>query len=227
MASLVGGVIGGVIGGVVGAAVWAGVSYATGYEIGWIAWGIGGLVGLGVAWGDKGASGHLAGIVAVIISLCAILAGKYAAVQFVIDKHLTADSLAGEMTAAIETDEFMRSYVADRVVEKYEAAGKPVNWPEGMSVEEATVEAEYPPDVWADATARWEAMSDSERGDYRQQVRDTMTADLAQAISGFRGDMIAEGFKQSFSAMDVIFFLLAVVTAFKIASSRTVANAEA
>ena len=41
------GIIGGALGGLIGAVIWAGISYFTGYEIGWIAWGVGGMVGLG------------------------------------------------------------------------------------------------------------------------------------------------------------------------------------
>lgn len=41
----------GLVGGLVGAAGWAGVARLTGYEIGWFAWGVGGLVGYTVALG--------------------------------------------------------------------------------------------------------------------------------------------------------------------------------
>ena len=43
----------GLIGGAIGAAVWAGVVAVTQYEIGWIAWGVGGLVGYAVAAGNS------------------------------------------------------------------------------------------------------------------------------------------------------------------------------
>ena len=40
--------LGGLVGGAIGAAIWAGIVYAIHVEIGWLAWGVGALVGLGV-----------------------------------------------------------------------------------------------------------------------------------------------------------------------------------
>ena len=47
--------LGGALGALVGACIWAAVSWATHLEIGWVAWGIGCLVGAGaVAMGGRG-----------------------------------------------------------------------------------------------------------------------------------------------------------------------------
>lgn len=40
--------VAGAIGGAIGAAIWVAVGYLTSYEVGWIAWGIGVLVGIAV-----------------------------------------------------------------------------------------------------------------------------------------------------------------------------------
>lgn len=69
-------ILGGSIGGVLGMLAWGGIIYAADREIGWVAWGIGALVGfgVGVTAGDNG--GELSGIIAVVISLLSIFAGK-------------------------------------------------------------------------------------------------------------------------------------------------------
>ncbi|MEJ2510629.1 MAG: hypothetical protein P8Y72_03430 [Anaerolineales bacterium] len=48
------GIIGGAIGGLLGAVVWAAVTYLTEYQIGWLALGVGYLVGIGVRLLGKG-----------------------------------------------------------------------------------------------------------------------------------------------------------------------------
>lgn len=69
-------IIGGLVGGVLGTLAWGGIIYASESEIAWVAWGIGATVGFGVAVaaGDNG--GELSGIIAVVISLLSIFAGK-------------------------------------------------------------------------------------------------------------------------------------------------------
>jgi hypothetical protein len=68
------GIFAGIIAGIAGALVWAIVAYFTGFEIGWLAWGVGALVGAAVAWGSEGT--QTTGVVAVIITVIAIIAGK-------------------------------------------------------------------------------------------------------------------------------------------------------
>ena len=54
---MIGPVIGGIFGGMVGVFIWVEVGYFTHYEVGWIAWGVGFLVGFGVrsppTWAEK------------------------------------------------------------------------------------------------------------------------------------------------------------------------------
>ncbi|HSG72044.1 MAG TPA: hypothetical protein VLA12_16620 [Planctomycetaceae bacterium] len=69
-------IVGGSIAGVLGALAWGGIIYATEREIGWIAWGVGAVVGFGVAVTAQGNAGELSGIIAVVISLLSIFAGK-------------------------------------------------------------------------------------------------------------------------------------------------------
>ncbi|NOZ39633.1 MAG: hypothetical protein GXP24_05340, partial [Planctomycetes bacterium] len=63
-------IISGAIAGAVGAAIWAAVAYFANLEIGYIAWGIGGLVGVAVAATGKNTT--LAGVVAVLITIASL-----------------------------------------------------------------------------------------------------------------------------------------------------------
>jgi len=64
------------VGAAIGAAVWYGVAVATEYEIGWIAWGLGVLAGIGMVWGS-GEENDLTGIMAAVIACLGILLAKY------------------------------------------------------------------------------------------------------------------------------------------------------
>ncbi len=221
---LIGAIIGGVIAGAIGGAIWAGIAYGTGYEIGWIAWIIGGMVGFGVAAGGK-MGGPIAGGVAVIITIASLLGGKYAAVELTLNKEFDAGAIADEILEDMTTEQVV-SYIADQVHEERTAAGETFQWPDGVDPSAATKASEYPPEIWADAQTRWKAMSPSDRATYREELQDSMRADMEAAMTMFRGEIAKEGFLQSFGLFDIVFFGLAIVTAFKIAASGTIADAE-
>ena len=213
-------IAGGVVAGGIGAAAWAVIARVTGMEIGWIAWGVGLLVGLGVAIGNKGEGSPAAGAVAAVIAVLAVVAGKYTMVQLVLPD---ADEIVAQAMYDLDDDEFVVSYLADEVVAEFEASGKPVNWPEDIVVATASAEADYPTDVWAEAVIRWDAMSTDEREGYRAQLKEkiAVNADI------FRSSIAAVGFTQTFGLMDVIFFGLAVLTAFRIGRSGSLKESEA
>lgn len=224
--NLIGGLIGGAIAGVIGAAVWCGISYGTGYEIGFIAWGIGAVVGFGVAAGGKG-EGATPGILAVALAVASILGGRYAAIQMIVNKELGSDTeLVDEAVATLDDPEVLTSYIADEVVIEYEEAGKAVNWPAGVDPMDAYEEWQYPKDVWVDAKNRWQAMSQQEREEYRDYVEQDIRQNAAVGIEMFRDMAAKEGFAASFDWMDILFFGLAIVTAFKIAGSGRIGEAE-
>ena len=69
------GTIYGLIAALVGAAVWAGVTIATEYQIGWMAVGIGFLVGIAVRAGGKGID-QVFGVVGAVMSLVGCVLGN-------------------------------------------------------------------------------------------------------------------------------------------------------
>ena len=80
------GIVGGIIGAVIGAAAWAVVTVVTGFQIGWMAVGVGFLVGYGVRVMGKGISKQF-GIVGAILSLAGCLAGNLFSVCAMVSKH--------------------------------------------------------------------------------------------------------------------------------------------
>ncbi len=204
------GLVAGVAAGIGGAVVWALIAYFTGYEIGWIAWGIGAAVGAGVAWGSTGSPAM--GITAVVISVLAILAGKFITVEIILAKELKAANQ--DMNQQVLNEEYVISWLADGVVAVYQEKQIPVNWPEGVNPENAASQADYPADVWQAAASKWNSMSAEEKEEYRENVRQQAEVNIAEYAS----EMRKEGFIGSFGIIDIVFFLLAIATAYKIGS---------
>ena len=216
--NLVGGFIGGTIGGLIGASAWAGIAYLTGYEVGWIAWGVGLLVGVGFAAGAK-QGGPVAGAGAVVIAALSLIAGKYAAIELMLSHELgDLSEISASVLEGLQDDQQAIGYLADRIVAKLEEGGQPVAWPELDHVDEHTpIQALYPADVWQEASRVWTGMSPDEQQSFREQA-----ADSAQAsFSEIRDAMAAEGFFMSFGFMDILFFGLAIAAAYKIAYSAS------
>lgn len=69
------GILGGLLGAVVGAAIWAAVTVITDYQIGWMAIGVGFLVGKSVCFFGKGVDSHLR-IIGALLSLFGCLLGN-------------------------------------------------------------------------------------------------------------------------------------------------------
>ncbi len=212
------GVLGGLIAGAIGAAVWAGVASCTGYEIGWIAWGVGALVGLGYARAARGV-GRFPGIAAAVIAFGSIMAGKYLALQLIIDEELTSGvETMRELLGSHGDQELLISLVADEIVDERYESDAPVHWPGGVEPDEPVNEEDYPLDVWREATGRWNAMSAADREDFSA----SWVSEVGEYYSGLGG----RPFLESFGPLDIGFCLLAIATAYKIASSATAAVPE-
>jgi len=219
--------VGGAIAGLIGAAIWAAIGYFTGLEIGWIAWGIGMLVGIGVrvvgsqeiASFDKtqrkmvrsrvGAEGPLPGMVAAVLAVVSVLAGKYALV------HLFLSAPAASLEDYLE-DETMISSIADEVVFEHESQGRAVSWPAGVSPEDAYERADYPPAIWTEAESRWNALPKEERASLKKAQAEL----IGMAIGNMEGAESAV-FLSSFGVFDLLWFGLAAATAFKLGASAS------
>jgi phosphate/sulfate permease len=87
-----------IAGAVVGAALWALIAVATNYEVGYVAWAVGGLVGGATAM--AGGRGTTSGMVCAGLAVAAILAGKVATVEIAGFSKLR-ENLAPHVTEAL------------------------------------------------------------------------------------------------------------------------------
>ncbi len=209
--NLVQAVLGGGIAALVGAVVWAALFYYGDLEHGALAWGIGGLVGFGVALSSRGGD-IKTGVIAVLFSVVSILGGKYAAVYFTVDQALSTESIV----ASFEDEEFVISFIADEIAYEKQEAGEALDWPAAADLENPESAKDYPVDVWSEAGQFWGQMSDQEQEEFRQAQLEAAQTNVA----AMKDTYIAEGFKASFGVLDILFFGLAVFTAFQIGSSK-------
>jgi predicted Zn finger-like uncharacterized protein len=70
------------IGAMIGAGIWMAIIVGTGLESGYIAWGLGAAAGIGMALGHEDDDGTTAGIIAAVMSIVGILAGKLGAYEY-------------------------------------------------------------------------------------------------------------------------------------------------
>lgn len=105
-------------------------------------------------------------------------------------------------------------FLADQLVEEYENAGKTLTWPEGFDVDTATQPEEYPADLWQDVEARWATMTPDHQEQFRQAHIDVVMSEIAVA----HGEADAAAFTESFNYFDLIFGVLATLTAFRLGS---------
>jgi hypothetical protein len=88
--------VGAAIGGGIGAAIWAAIAYFTGFEVGYVAWAVGGLTGAGCSIGARGYAGNMSGLVAAATALVAIALGKYIAGTMILQSLGFANMPASE-----------------------------------------------------------------------------------------------------------------------------------
>lgn len=192
-------IIGGAFGGVIGAIIWALVVHSTGWEIGWIAIGVGALVGLGVRAAAKEDADVASGVTAIVVACAAIVGGKYLTVHLAVEKHVSSP---------VYTDEYLTSCLADEIVAEREDAGEEVRWPEGADLENPIAEKDFPPQIWAMAHTRWEGMDAQGRAAYR--------AFCESNFEEFKGGLRAYLFKRSFGVFGLIWMVIAGAAAFKL-----------
>ncbi|MEM6333100.1 MAG: hypothetical protein AAF823_07150 [Planctomycetota bacterium] len=195
--------------GVVGAAVWAALVLFLNIEIGWIAIGIGAAVGAAVGWGYAEKASPASGLAAVAIAFVSIAAGKYAAVEILLQQDLAVNPAITTIT-----EEYAISYYADDVADEWMGEGKQVNWPDHDGYPDE--EADYPADVWAEAVSRWDAETGETRADFIARLEQSDIVDLDEVRSAW--------FASTFGFMDILFFGLGGYAAFSL-GARNIAEA--
>jgi len=206
----------GIITGLVGAGVWAALGYYANLEVGYVAWGIGLLVGLAVA--ATGKTGVTQGILAVIITTVSIAGGKLATVQMQLSSEgFSTDSIMEELRA--EGDNFLIRTFADEEVIQRLSQGEQIIWPSGMTFDDAYEPQHYPAEIWDAAQIRWEALSAQEQQNQLAQILSQTETNISGATSEIR----TEALLGNFGLMDLVFYGLAIATAWRTTSRERVA----
>lgn len=204
--------IGGMVGGAAGIAVWVAVGYFAQYEIGWIAWGIGFVVGAGVRYGaylgDEEES-ETQGMVAGALAVGSIVLAKYILFCMLVGNVDTAG--IQEAVDSIRFDEeAMVASAADEIAGEMIDGGQSIEWPAGMNYEDASRQADYPAEIWQQAQERWNALPEVKKQEQKRQ-----RLELASALSEMaKASNI--GFTDFFSPWDALWFGLAAITAYKL-----------
>jgi hypothetical protein len=195
-------VLAGVLFGVLAAVVWALVVYFTGYEIGWVAWGVGALVGYAVSRSAHEPDAAL-GPTAAALAVASLLLAKVLIIEFAAPSAVTAEVLKNRETVAA-------MFLVDMRLHK------------SFSPElEASVEQ---------LEDRPGSLSDAQRFQLQQQIQAEALQRAAGATRAERERVVragvdrmldAMGFfgmaKLSFSGWDLLWFGLAISSAFKVA----------
>jgi predicted Zn finger-like uncharacterized protein len=212
---ILGWIAGGCVGGLVGGGIWAAIGHFTGVEIGWIAWGVGFVVGLGVRIGAGENYGIAPGGTAAGIAIATILIAKLFVANSQVEhmKVLLSDVKGQEQIV-------MHSLAMD-VVGEYEAQGKQLVWPrrgygkykETMSAETAEEPEDFPPEVWTEAETRWAAIPEDQKKATLEIA--SIGGNAMLEVAGFSA--VVEIWKDNLKRpVNILFFILAAVSAFKL-----------
>ena len=217
--TLLRGTIFSLIGAMLGAFVWVVVALFFGLSIGWIAWGLGALAGVGMSLGHEDDDGTVAGIIAGVCALFGLLAAKGVIFGIVMLPLLMTDFV--ESGAVWEVDEnsdmeFVRAGLANHLMTEQLGGVDAIEEMDDETYVQLSEEA------LQQAEDRVAAMSDEEVVVAFNEQQQRVLSDLREMEDEYKkeagiGD--APGFFATmFGPIDGIFILLALATAFKIGS---------
>lgn len=113
-------------------------------------------------------------------------------------------------------------YLADDVCSERINAGETIDWPDGHTFETAVRQAHYPEDIWSEAVGRWEEFTPVEQDQFVAGVRQEQEARFNAMATGLQPTV----FFQSFEPFDILWAILALVSAFQIAGARGAGSSE-
>ncbi len=203
--------VAGLVGAGIGAAVWVAIGYFAEYEVGYIAWGIGLLAGIGVRVGAGDTDGVGPGVAAVGAAVFSILVAKYLVISLSMN---AAFADVGDIDSGPISQEESISMIAYEVANEVGSEG--LAWPEDDAVyDDDDLANDFPPGIWEKAEERWDGMSPTEQTAKIEKIK----ADQKEFADQFAGQLKAQIFQQSFSPFDLLWFGLAAFTAFKVGSN--------
>lgn len=195
---------GGLLGGGIGAVLWVIVARLTGYHVGFVAWGVGFLAGLGVMIGSRAQGGVGYGLLASAIALVCIMGGKYAEASLEVERMAAEHAHVDESNAV----EYLRAVISDEMNEAGTLSD--ADW-ERMGEDDA-----WPSRVQEAAEARWAAMGETERAAFIER----RAGENAAQANEYRGVATFVLFLVSFGLWGFLWTGLAVASAYKLGSAK-------
>jgi len=211
-------IFGSFAGAMLGAVIWAGIVYATGLEIGWAAWGVGVLAGLGVIVfaGERGT--HL-GLIAAGMAILGLLVGKLLSFQWVVVPEATKMVMTmadGQINQMLQMPEVMFNIGCAKMVEEGKFSE---DYSRLLIRTEATndIPEDKREDIQRDRQAVLDYLASWPIRDKREYVK----AKLEEGVRKFTKEMVkhtsyVQLLKESMSYWDILWILLAVGSAFKL-----------
>ena len=211
-------IVGALVAGIVGAIVWAVIAWQTNFEIGYLAWGIGALIGFIAV--RLGARGMATAVACAAIALLSIFAGKMITVYLTFDQavldEVTSSALSKESYAddqalysdarKVKTDDDLRRFMI-----KYELveSGGPGNISKETltSFKENVIPAILKEGNKNESYEEWKARRESEIGLDAEKLRGMARENLTPAVA-------FEGVQSNLNLIDLIFAVLGISTAF-------------
>ncbi len=199
------------VGALIGAFIWALIAKFTGYEIGYIAIGVGVLSGFGILFGGAEPSQKL-GVTAAVIALCAIIGGKVLVLNWIYDEYAEKPVSAmtdREILASLDDQENLLgvaifTLMDDNLRDKF-SNGTELNDDERQQITDITIKAGAIAGAWTDE-------------EKIHNARLTYSFTREQGIDADKASIIKEGLIQSLGIMDLLFAALAVGAAYKLGS---------
>lgn len=223
-----------VVGAAIGGAVWFIVAMQTGYEVGYIAWGLGGLAGLGMAFGSR-RSGFMPGVISTGVAVLAIIGAKiliFATVVF----GVVVEEMKSELVDELAMETLLKEGISDDIeAQRDRIWAEAEARVESMSAEEMQAEyqrlqsgpafAAYEDEPEAPAEAGGEGLAagetaDDELNDEEYDEGEEEYAYAPEPTAQEAAHALATGFfALMFGWIDILFLGLAIVTAYKVGSS--------
>jgi predicted Zn finger-like uncharacterized protein len=191
----------GLVGGAIGGVLWVAVAVGLQRQLGIIAWGVGALTGLGVAMAAGRRAGTGTGVLAAGLAVCVIFASKLVVAILFVNQWAARLEVPAERETQIVFQE------AATIAEEQEKKGVKLKWPPGKSLEDATELADFPEEIAKQAQKNWD-----EQTPRMKEIQKNM-GQIAQTGRAF---VIAIAFIGSFGGLDLLWFFLAMASAFRL-----------
>ena len=202
--------VGAAMSAVIGAFIWGGITYFTNYEVGWVAWGIGGLIGFASAM--FGGEGFTNGALCAILALLSIFGGKMLAVKFFVEKQISSE-FTEEVTMELYKDQI-------KSAEKFAKLTSKDQYPQFM-LQYGFTESENLAGITQQETQDFQEFEIPELRAFSDNPPpySEWEKPFESYASGILGpSFLASSAMESLGLFDILFAFLGLITAFKIGS---------